>query len=133
MAYQLANMPDVSVLNPVKASAIVDNFVCKGIVDGYSRLRYGTITEPERLLKILPPPVAPRTEAEMHTWNPANLDAANAVAYEEWKANAIAMIEEDERNGDYTPSGSLLDLLIENKWLAIGGAVALVILLRPRN
>lgn len=134
-AYAIANNSSLSPLNLLKQVAMVNNLACKAVVGGYSQAQYGTITSPERILATLPPPVAPRTEEEMKTWDPETMDAANAAAYEKWKQEAVAMIAADEARGAYDPEGNLpftAEWFNQWKWYLVGGAVVLAVLLRPR-
>jgi hypothetical protein len=125
----VANDPYYSNYNPLKLAAKLNAFACNAVADAYTATRYGTITTPERIIALTPPPSAPKTAEEMRTWNPDALSAADAAAYEKWKADAISLIQADEASGAYRPSGNPLDVLGAYKWPVLIGAGALALLM----
>ena len=135
-AYANVQNKSMSPMNPLKQVSALNLLACRAFVGGYAQVNYGTITNPERILAKLPPPVAPRTEEEMKTWNPEMMDTANAAAFEKWKQEARDLIAADEAAGTYDPEGNLpfdMEFLNKYKWYLAAGALALVVILKPKE
>ena len=119
----------------IDPAAWLINIACKAPISTYEYARYGSITDPNKLLMALPANAAPKTPEEAATWNPNSLNAANAAAFEKWKEEARAMIVADEKKGTYDGDDNFkpfLDFLSEYKWFLVAGLVGVVVLARPR-